>query len=207
MSSLYSAKRDDKPFAYFLGVGASVEARSAKRAIPEIHLDQDITLPISVRPNFVLGRHFYPINFLRIELMGEYSFSKAENDSNADFLTLKTYKAGGLDLNIHLVKTFDNSTGLFAGVGGGCLITSVKAEEDEYGYGAFKIRNFAPVLNLDLGCDVTSGSKVGVSIGYRYRFWSPTHFTDERDLPLQGSDYQEFVNSHGVIIKILLGRK
>lgn len=207
ISSLYSEKLKEKPFAYCIGIAASVETRTATRAITDIDFEHDYKLPITLRPTIILGRHFYPVSWFRIEILGEYSFSKAENDTVVDFSTLKKYKAGGADLNIHLVKRVNPSFGLFAGVGGGFLITSVKAEDNEQGYGGFKIRNSSPVLNIDAGCEIVPMRKTGFSISYLYRFWRPTRFTDDRDMPLQGTDYKELVHSHGLVLKLLVGKK
>lgn len=207
ISSLYSEKAKDKPFAYCIGVVTSIEKRVAFRTIDDINLEQEYDLPISLRPTIILGRHFYPVSWFRIEIMGEYSFSKAENDTIVDFSTLKKYAAGGADLNIHLRKKVNSSFGLFAGVGGGILITSVKAEDNEEGYGGFKIRNSSPVLNIDAGCEIIPMRKSGFSISYVYRYWRPTRFTDDRDMPLQGAEYKELVHSHGLAIKLLVGKK
>lgn len=207
MSSIYSANRSEKNFSYCLGTSALLEVRKAKRSISDIDFDQELVLPISVRPTFILGRHFYPTSWLRIEILAEYSFSKADNDTIADFLSLKHYKAGGVDLNIHLRKKIDNSFALFGGAGVGFLITSLKADDHDEGYGGFKIRTTSPVLNIDAGCEITPSRKAGFAIGYSYRFWRPTRFIDDRDMPLQGADYEEIVHSHGISFKVLVGKK
>lgn len=207
VTSIYSEKREEKSFAYCIGAATLIEIREANRSLSDIAFEQELKLPFGVRPTILLGRHFYPLKWFRIELLAEYSFSKAENDTIADFSTVKNYKAGGASLNLNLVKKIDDSFNLFAGAGGGLLITSVEAENNDIGYGAFKIRNASPVLNIEGGCEIIPGGKVGFSIGYIYRLWRPAKFTDDRDMPLQGADYKEIVNGHGAYFKILLGRK
>lgn len=207
ITPIYSEKSEQKPFAYCLGAMAQVEIRNGERSISDIDLVEVLDLPFTVRPTFVLGRHFYPVSWMRIELLAEYSFSKAENDTIADFSTLKKYKAGGADLNIHFIKRFDSSFGLFGGLGGGFLITSLKADDNEDGFGGFKIRTTSPVLNVEAGCEIIPSRKAGFSIGYTYRFWRPTKFTDDRDFPLQGAEYKENVHAHGIVFKVLVGKK
>lgn len=207
ITSIYSANTNNRSFSYCLGASALLEVRKAERSISDIDFNQELKLPVSVRPTFILGRHFYPTSWLRIELLAEYSFSKADDDTIANFLSLKHYKAGGADLNVHLRKEVDNSFALFAGVGGGFLITSLKADNNDLGYGGFKIRTSSPVLNLDAGCEIIPSRKAGFAIGYSYRFWRPTQFIDDRDMPLQGADYKEIVHSHGIVFKVLVGKK
>lgn len=207
VNSIYSKTQEPKPFLYTVGAGFYLERRYAERTLEDIGIDDQIDMPFGLRANVFIGRHFYPLRWLRIEFLGEYSFGNAKADSVADFLSVKHYKAGGVDLNIHLVRPIDNSFALFTGCGGGFLITSLKADNNEQGYGEFKIRTTSPVFNVDAGCEIYPGRKAALSIAYSYRLWSPTKFTDDRDMPLQGADYKEINHSHGIVFKLLFGKK
>lgn len=203
---VYSEKSEEKRNTFLIGEGIHFEFRVADRVLHEINFHDRLSLPVRVRPVTVLGWHFNPLEIFQIEFIGEFSFTKSDVDTVADFNTMKKYKAGGLNLNFHLKKQLNRDVTFWGGAGGGLLISSLTAENNSAGEGGFKIRNIVPVFNAEAGVELPIHSKFDVGLSYFFRIWKPTEFIDNRDLAINGITYKEINYSQGIMVRILFGR-
>lgn len=216
--------KSDKYYPFGLEISSNI--RRGFLHLPNGELD-----PIEKKqfylPGIFAGKRYLFNDLLRLQILGSIGIASVNEDTSLEAILLDNgeqeylvtrvdYIHVGLEPELQYVLPIDNTTRFIVGVGTGVHYMNMKENEvlmnaDQLTYIKdpllIKDVSFSASGSTRLGLELYLSKRIGLHLGYVFRYWHPITYDYSRDLFLYKSlKYHERFFTHSLQVAILLYR-